>query len=42
MNLSDQEVPLFLWMDGRAAQVTSPAHSILTAVISFDRVRRGK
>jgi len=34
MNLSEKAMPLFLWMGGRAAQVTSPAHSIMTAIIS--------
>jgi glucosylceramidase len=33
MNVSDKDVPLFLWLEGKAAKVTSPAHSILTAVI---------
>ncbi len=33
MNVSDKEVPLFLWLNGKAAIVTSPAHSILTALI---------
>lgn len=34
MNQSDKEMPLFLWMEGQAAKVTSPAHSILTAILS--------
>jgi glucosylceramidase len=34
MNLSEKTVPLFLWMDGKAVKVNSPARSILTAVLS--------
>jgi glucosylceramidase len=34
MNLSNQRIALNLWMEGQAAKVESPAHSILTAVIS--------
>jgi len=32
MNRSDKEVPYYLWLDGAAAQVKSPAHSIQTLV----------
>lgn len=37
MNLSDKGMSLVLWMEGKAAKVESPAHSILTAVISDSR-----
>ncbi|MEP6902277.1 MAG: glycoside hydrolase family 30 beta sandwich domain-containing protein [Actinomycetota bacterium] len=32
MNKGEKEVPYFLWIDGRAAEVKSPAHSIQTLV----------
>jgi glucosylceramidase len=32
MNRSDKESPYFLWLDGAAAQVSSPPHSIQTLV----------
>ena len=34
MNESDKTQPFFLWLNGRAAKTDSPAHSILTLVIS--------
>ena len=34
MNESDEEQPYFLWLDGKAAETHSPAHSIQTLVIS--------
>jgi len=34
MNPSDTEQPFYLWLEGKAAQTTSPAHSIMTLVIS--------
>lgn len=33
MNLSDETQPFFLWLEGKAAQTNSPAHSIMTLVI---------
>jgi glucosylceramidase len=33
MNESDKEQPFFLWLAGRAAQIHSPAHSILTMIV---------
>ena len=39
MNQSDKEMPIFLWLEGQATKVTSPAHSILTAVIFVGRAR---
>jgi glucosylceramidase len=34
MNPSDAEQPFYLWIGGKAAQTSSPAHSIMTFVIS--------
>jgi hypothetical protein len=34
MNASDAAQPFFLRMGGKAAETTSPAHSIMTLVIS--------
>ncbi len=34
MNESDKEQPFFLWVGGQAAQTRSPAHSIMTVVVS--------
>ncbi|MCU0786648.1 MAG: glycosyl hydrolase [Verrucomicrobia bacterium] len=34
MNESDQDQPYFLWLNGRAAGASSPAHSIQTVVIA--------
>jgi len=34
LNLSDQAQPLNLWLGGKNAKCTSPAHSIITVVIS--------
>jgi len=33
MNQGDQEIPYHLWIEGQAAAVTSPAHSIQTLVV---------
>ena len=33
MNPSDTEQPFYLWIEGKAAQTSSPAHSIMTLVI---------
>lgn len=33
MNKSDKEVKYFIWIDGQAAEVNSPAHSIQTLVV---------
>jgi glucosylceramidase len=32
MNRGDEKVTYFLWVDGNAAEVTSPPHSIQTLV----------
>jgi glucosylceramidase len=32
MNKTDKDKPFALWVDGRAAKATAPAHSILTLV----------
>jgi glucosylceramidase len=32
MNRGDREVPYYLWVEGQAAEVTSPPHSIQTLV----------
>jgi glucosylceramidase len=32
MNATDESEPYYLWMDGKAARTTSPAHSIMTLV----------
>jgi glucosylceramidase len=32
MNASEESEPYYLWMDGKAARTTSPAHSIMTLV----------
>jgi len=32
LNLSDKEQPFSLWLEGKAAKTTSPAHSIMTLV----------
>ena len=34
MNLSDTNAPFSLWMNNRAAKSDSPAHSIMTLIIS--------
>jgi O-glycosyl hydrolase len=34
LNLSDQAQPFNLWLDGKATKTSSPAHSIITMVIS--------
>ena len=34
LNLSDKEQPFSLWLDGKAAKTSSPAHSIATMVFS--------
>jgi hypothetical protein len=36
MNSSDKGMPLFLWLEGQAAKITSPAHSILTAILTHE------
>ncbi|MDB6066490.1 MAG: glycosyl hydrolase [Pedosphaera sp.] len=33
MNTSDKEEPFYLWLEGKAAKTTSPAHSIMTLVL---------
>ncbi|HKW27837.1 MAG TPA: glycoside hydrolase family 30 beta sandwich domain-containing protein, partial [Verrucomicrobiae bacterium] len=33
MNPSETAQPFYLWMGGKAAQTSSPAHSIMTLVI---------
>jgi glucosylceramidase len=32
MNKSDQKIPYYLWLDGKAAEVSSLPHSIQTLV----------
>jgi len=34
MNASEKSQPFYLWLDGQAARTDSPAHSILTCVVS--------
>jgi len=34
LNMSEKKEPYILWMDGRAARTESPAHSIMTLVVS--------
>jgi glucosylceramidase len=37
MNATEKARPFLLWTDGRAAKISSPAHSILTAVYSASK-----
>ena len=33
LNMTDNEIPFHIWIDGKAVQTKSPAHSIITAVL---------
>lgn len=33
LNLTEEDIPMMLWIEGHAAKQTSPAHSIITAVM---------